>query len=35
MDKGMGSSLAIEKLDMNTYTSWEYKMHQYLPGYNY
>ena len=26
----MGSALPNEKLDLNNFASWEYKMHQYL-----
>ena len=35
MDRGMGSSLSTEKLDRSNYTSWSYKMHQYLLGHGY
>ena len=35
MARGMGNSLPIEKLDMNHYASWAYKMHQYLLGHGY
>ena len=31
----MGSALPTEKLDRTNYTSWEYKMHQYLVGQGY
>ena len=31
----MGSSLPIEKLDRSNYSSWEYKMNQYLVGQGY
>ena len=31
----MGSSFPMDKLDHNKYTSWEYKMHQYLVGQGY
>ena len=31
----MGSSLPREKLDRSNYSSWEYKMHQYLVGQGY
>ena len=31
----MGSSLPTEKLDRSNYTSWSYKMHQYLLGHGY
>ena len=31
----MGGALPTEKLDRNNYTSWEYKMHQYLLGHGY
>ena len=35
MDRGMESSLPIEKLDRRNYASWSYKMHQYLLGHGY
>ena len=35
MDKGMGSSLPMEKLNRGKYTSCSYKMHQYLLGHEY
>ena len=35
MDKGMASSFPTEKLDINNYASWSYKMHQYLLGDDY
>ena len=35
MDRGMASSLPTEKLDRTNYTSWSYKMHQYLLGHGY
>ena len=35
MARGMGNSLPIEKLDMNHYASWAYKMHQYLFRHRY
>ena len=35
MDRGMGSSLPIEKLDRSNYASWSYKMHPYLLGHGY
>ena len=35
MDKSMGSSLPTEKLDRSNYTSWSYKMHQYVLGHGY
>ena len=35
MNKRMGSSLRIEKLDRSNYASWAYKMHQYLLGHGY
>ena len=31
----MGSSLPSEKLDRSNYSSWEYKMNQYLVGQGY
>ena len=31
----MGSALPSEKVDRNTFASWEYKMHQYLVGQGY
>ena len=31
----MGGALLIEELDRSNYTSWEYKMHQYLLGQGY
>ena len=31
----MGGVLPTEKLDRRNYASWEYKMHQYLPGHGY
>ena len=34
MDRGMASSLPIEKLDRTNYASWSYKMHQYLLGHD-
>ena len=35
MNTQMGSALPIEKLDRTNFTSWEYKMHQYLVGQGY
>ena len=35
MDRGMASSLPTEKLDINHYASWSYKMHHYLLGHGY
>ena len=35
MDRGMASSLPMEKLDRNNYASWSYKMHQYLLRHGY
>ena len=35
MDRGMASSLPVEKLDRSNYASWSYKMHQYLLGRGY
>ena len=35
MDRGMARSLPTEKLDRSNYTSWSYKMHQYLLGHAY
>ena len=35
MNTQMGSALPTEKLDRNSFTSWEYKMHQYLVGQGY
>jgi hypothetical protein len=35
MDRGIGSSLLTKKLDRSNYTSWSYKMHQYLLGHDY
>ena len=35
MDRGMGSALPTEKWDKSNYTSWEYKMHQYVFGHGY
>ena len=35
VDKGMGSSLPIQKLDKSNYASWAYKMRQYLLGHGY
>jgi hypothetical protein len=35
MDRGVGSFLPTEKLDRTNYTSWSYKMHQYLLGHGY
>ena len=35
MDKGMGNSLPIEKLDMSPYASWAYKMNQYMLVHGY
>ena len=35
MNTQMGSSLASEKLDQSNYSSWEYKMNQYLVGQGY
>ena len=35
MDRGMASSLPMEKLDRNNYASWSYKMHQYLLEHGY
>ena len=35
MDRGMASSLPMEKLDRSNYASWSYKMHQYLLGHGY
>ena len=34
-NRGMASSLPTEKLDRSNYTSWSYKMHQYLLGHGY
>ena len=31
----MGSSKPTEKLDQSNYTSWSYKIHQYLLGHGY
>ena len=31
----MASSLPTEKLDQSNYTSWSYKMHQYLLGHDF
>ena len=33
MDRGMASSLPVEKLDRSNYASWSYKVHQYLLGH--
>ena len=35
MDRGMASSLPIEKLDRKNYASWSYKMHPYMLGHGY
>ena len=35
MDRSIASSLPTEKLDINNYTSWSYKMHQYMLGHGY
>ena len=35
MNTQMGSSLPSEKLDQSNYSSWEYKMNQYLVGQDY
>mgnify|MGYP002775871015 FL=1 len=35
MNTQMGSSLPSEKLDRSNYSSWEYKMNQYLVGQGY
>ena len=35
MERGMGNSSPVEKLDTNNYASWSYKMHQYLHGHTY
>ena len=35
MNNQMGSALPTEKLDRTNFTSWEYKMHQYLVGQGY
>ena len=35
MNTQMGSSLPIEKLHRSNYSSWEYKMNQYLVGQGY
>ena len=35
MNTQMGSSLPSEKLDRRNYSSWEYKMNQYLVGQGY
>ena len=35
MDRGMTSSLPVEKLDRSNYVSWSYKMHQYLLRHGY
>jgi hypothetical protein len=35
MDRGMASSRPMENLDRSNYTSWAYKMHQYLLGHGY
>ena len=35
MDRGMATSLPVEKLDRTNYASWSYKMHQYLFGHGY
>ena len=35
MNTEMGSSLLSEKLDQSNYSSWEYKMNQYLVGQRY
>ena len=35
MDRGMGGALPTEKLDRSNYTSWEYKMHEYILGHGY
>ena len=34
-DTGMASLLPTEKLGRKNYTSWSYKMHQYLLGHGY
>ena len=33
MDREMAISLPTEKLDRSNYTSWSYKMHQYVLGH--
>ena len=35
MDRGMASSLPIEKLDRNNYASWSYRLNQYLLRHGY
>ena len=35
MNNQMGSAFPTEKLDRTNFTSWEYKMHQYLVGQGY
>ena len=35
MNTQMGSSLPREKLDWSNFSSWEYKMNQYLVGQGY
>ena len=35
MNTQMGSTLPTEKLDLNNFASWEYKMHQYLVEQGY
>ena len=35
MNTQMSNSLHSEKLDHNNFSSWEYKMHQYLVGQGY
>ena len=35
MNTQMGNTLHREKLDMSNFSSWEYKMNQYLVGQGY
>ena len=35
MNQGMTISLPMEKLERSNYSSWLYKMHQYLFGHDY